>query len=66
MNLDDLIKSGTRPPRIGTRVCINDNAQNCAFRGVRGRIVGYHVRLVTDNGEYATVTARSVDIFAQE
>ena len=66
MNLHDLIEAGTKPPRKGTRVRINDNAHNSAFRGAPARIGTYHVGLYTDDGEYITVTAKSVDIFPQK
>ncbi len=66
MNLHDLIESGTKPPRKGSRVRINDNAENSTFRGARARIDTYLVGLYTETGEYITVTAKSVDTFPQE
>ncbi len=66
MNLHDLIERGAMPPRKGTRVRINRNARNDAFRGARARIVTYHVALYTDSGEHIVVTPKSVDILPQE
>ena len=66
MNLHDLIETGMKPPRKGTRVRINNNAKNYAYRGARARIGTYHVGLYTDTGEHIVVTAKSVDILPQE
>ncbi len=66
MNLHDLIETGTKPPRKGTRVRINNNAKNYAFRGARAWSSTYLVGLYTDTGEHIVVTAKSVDILTQE